>query len=113
MYRRESAAPSGFGEEMDDQVECLGDAVAQRITLILITRGLKRPVDQQRTAADKFARRESPKPAIPTLLPVVTHHKVSAGRHHELAVLHIILDAAAPSQGRARQILARGRGEIV
>src|SRR5437773_4007356 len=86
---------------------------AHRAALVLVSWCFKRPVNDQRSPADHLTGSKSPEAAVPALLAVITHNKVSPCGNHELAVLYIVLDFGVPAQSGTGQILARrGRERI-
>src|SRR6185436_17137113 len=62
-----------------------GQGVAQPIeagAVVLLPRGLVRPVDEQRPSLDLVAGQRSPETAVAAVVAVVPEHEQVAGRHH-------------------------------
>ena len=75
----EGAAPAGFVEEVDDDVEDEADAVSDGGLVDLVFRGDEGPVDEKRAAYDVFPRDKAPVAAIQTDGAVVSHGEIVAG----------------------------------
>src|SRR5579863_1154752 len=58
-------------------------------------------VNDQRRSNDIRARHKAPEPAVSRIVPVIAHHEIFAGRHHDLAVHHMVREILLPFGGNA------------
>ena len=75
--------------------------VADPGLLILVLRGLERPVIEQRPAHDVRPGHKAPVARVEAVVPVVAHHEVLARRNHQVPILDVIGKVHGPGFGVA------------
>src|SRR6266850_5040648 len=109
----QGAVPPRFAEEVGDHVHNELDPVADSVLLILIARGIKRPVYEHWATDDIGSWDESPVAAVFADITIISHAEVRIGRDHDLASLNVRTHGEDPLLGKVHSRRRRELGKII
>jgi hypothetical protein len=109
----EGALPACLVEDVDENVAHEAEAIADALLVDLVGGGLERPVDEEGSAYDVFARDEAPVAAIEAFGAVVAHGEDLAGRDDEIAVLNVAGEFVSPAGGDVAIVVGGDGGKVV
>ena len=109
----ERTLPSCFVEDVDENVAHEAETIAYALLVDLVGGGLERPVDEEGSAYDVFARDEAPVAAIEAFGAVVAHGEDFAGGDDEVAVLDVAGEFVGPAGGDVAVVVGGDGGKVV
>src|SRR5579863_10712577 len=88
VNEQERAAPAGFGEKMQGQIDEMAECEIHQV----FSGRCVGPVDQQRLPFDIFAGHKAPIAAVGGVVAIVAHSKKVIGWHNDFTVHHVMLE---------------------